>query len=216
MTDVNTEHAVPEGDDSPRFWLRDAEYRALFYNLTVAVVLSVPHGQILAANPAACRLFGMSEAELCAARRPDLQDPDDLRWAAAMAERDLTGSVSATLGMRRGDGALIEVEQTSTIYLNEDGVERNVVTLSEAAREFAPPPPTYDLSGHLQLTQAELRILRLLPTHHSIATISEMLFIGQNTGKTHMRGIYRKLEVHNRAAAVARARALGILRFPLE
>ncbi len=122
---------------------------------------------------------------------------------------------SATLGMRRADGAVIEVHTTSAVYLNEDGEERSLVTLTEAARDVdAPTRRTYDLSGHVQLTQAELRILGLLPTHHSVGEISQMLFSAHNTVKTHLASIYRKLGVHNRSSAVARARALGILRFP--
>ncbi len=215
MTDVNTEHAVLEWEDGPRFWLRDAEYRALFYNLTVPVILSEPHGPILAANPAACRLFDMTEAELCGVGRSDLADPDDLRWAAAVAEGDLTGRVTATLGMRRGDGAVIEVHQTATVYVNEDGVERSLITLTEVASDVdSPTRLRYHLSGQVQLTQAELRILGLLPTHHSVAEISQMLFSAHNTVKTHLASIYRKLGVHSRSSAVARARALGILRLP--
>ncbi len=93
MTDMYTEDGLSGGDSGPRLWLRDADYRSFFYNLTIAVILSVPHGRILAASPAACRLLAMSETELCAVERSDLADPNDLRWAAAMAERDLTGRV---------------------------------------------------------------------------------------------------------------------------
>ena len=210
-----TDDALSGRDNGPRLWLRDADYRSFFYSLGVAVILSVPHGRILAASPAACRLLGMSEAELCAVRRSDVADPDDLRWASAMAERDLTGHVRATVGMRRGDGAIIEVHTTSAVYLNEDGEERSLVTLTEATRDVdAPTRSTYHLSGHVQLTQAELRVLGLLPTHHSVGEISEMLFVTQNTAKTHLASVYRKLGVHNRSSAVARARALGILRLP--
>ena len=59
-------------------------------------------------------------------------------------------------------------------------------------------------------------MLGFLPTHYSIGTISNMLFISLNTGKSHIASIYRKLGVHSRSSAVARARALGILRFPVE
>ncbi len=212
MTDVRTDQPVPGGDDWPRLWLRDADYRALFYHLTGAAVIGAPDGRTLAANPAACRLFGRSEEELCALGRPPIQDPDDMRWAVALAERSLNGYVGADLRIRRRDGTIVEVELTSSIYLNEDGVERSLVLLNEKPGAVESPTPfAYDLVGHVKLTQAELRILRLLPTHHSIGDISESLCVGQNTAKTHLASIYRKLGVHNRASAVARARELGIL-----
>ena len=117
------------------------------------------------------------------------------------------------LEMPGGDGATVEVELDSRIYLNEDGVERTVVLLYERAGDVkAAIPSANDLAGHLKLTQAELRVLRLLPTHHSIERISQMLMISQNTVKTHLASVYRKSGVHSRSSAVARACALGILR----
>jgi LuxR family maltose regulon positive regulatory protein len=54
-------------------------------------------------------------------------------------------------------------------------------------------------------------VLRLLGSELSIAAIGDELYISRNTVKTHIRGIYRKLDADTRAAAVARARALGLL-----
>ena len=63
----------------------------------------------------------------------------------------------------------------------------------------------------LPLTEAELRVLRLLPTnlrHHEIA---DRLFVSRNTVKTHAASIYRKLGVASRSDAVDRARQAGLL-----
>ena len=62
------------------------------------------------------------------------------------------------------------------------------------------------------LTPAERRILELLPTHLTEAQIAEHLFVSTNTVKTHLRGLYRKLEANSRAQAVERARELGLLK----
>jgi LuxR family maltose regulon positive regulatory protein len=61
------------------------------------------------------------------------------------------------------------------------------------------------------LTDAELRVLRYLPTHLSFAEIAEELFVSRNTVKTQAIAVYRKLEVSSRGQAVERARALGLL-----
>ncbi len=118
--------------------MREAEFRALFYHLTaVAAVIGTPKGRVLAANAAACRLFGMSERELCALRHPAME-------------------------IRRGDGATVEVELDFRISLNEKGVERSVVLLYEGAGDVEVAIPlAYDLAGHLKLMQAELRVRRL-------------------------------------------------------
>jgi LuxR family maltose regulon positive regulatory protein len=61
------------------------------------------------------------------------------------------------------------------------------------------------------LTPAERRVLELLPTHLTDAQMAEQLFVSRNTVKTHVKSLYRKLEVSSRADAVARARELGLL-----
>ena len=61
------------------------------------------------------------------------------------------------------------------------------------------------------LTPAERRVLELLPTHLTEAQIAGRLFVSTNTVKTHLRGVYRKLEASSRAQAVERARELGLL-----
>jgi LuxR family maltose regulon positive regulatory protein len=61
------------------------------------------------------------------------------------------------------------------------------------------------------LTPAERRVLELLPTQLSQREIAERLFVSRETVRTHARDIYRKLEVHSRTEAVARAREVGLL-----
>jgi LuxR family transcriptional regulator, maltose regulon positive regulatory protein len=62
-----------------------------------------------------------------------------------------------------------------------------------------------------ELSAREMAVLRLLGSELSIAAIGDELYISRNTVKTHVRGIYRKLDADTRAAAVARARELGVL-----
>ncbi len=67
-----------------------------------------------------------------------------------------------------------------------------------------------------QVTQppsdAELPVLRLLPSDLSATGIAGVLFLSPNTVRSHMKSLYRKLGVSSRADAVARAEALGLLR----
>ena len=60
------------------------------------------------------------------------------------------------------------------------------------------------------LSPAELAVLRLLP-HRTVREMGEALYLSANTIKSHIRAIYRKLGVHTREDAVARAVALGLL-----
>ena len=76
---------------------------------------------------------------------------------------------------------------------------------SAEARAAAPPaePPS----------PAEVAVLRLL-SGHSIAEIAQALYLSPNTVKSHIRSIYRKLDVNTREAAVTRAVALGLIDDP--
>ena len=61
------------------------------------------------------------------------------------------------------------------------------------------------------LTDRELAVLRFLPSNLSAGEIGSELFLSVHTVKTHMRKLYAKLDVHTRAEAVERGRALGLL-----
>ena len=75
-----------------------------------------------------------------------------------------------------------------------------------APRQTGPArPATEDLS------EAELRVARFLPSNLKAPEIAAELFVSPNTVRTHLRHIYSKLDVHNRAEAVERARELGLL-----
>ncbi|HWK30258.1 MAG TPA: LuxR C-terminal-related transcriptional regulator [Solirubrobacter sp.] len=61
------------------------------------------------------------------------------------------------------------------------------------------------------LSEREQAILRYLPTTLSNREIAAELFVTTNTVKTHLRSIYRKLDVARRREAVERARDLRLL-----
>jgi LuxR family maltose regulon positive regulatory protein len=66
-------------------------------------------------------------------------------------------------------------------------------------------------TGSQRLTERELAVLALLPAPLSQRELARDLFVSQNTMKTHLRAIYRKLGVDSRDEAVLRARSLGLL-----
>ena len=61
------------------------------------------------------------------------------------------------------------------------------------------------------LTRAELRVLRLLPSHLSFREIAARLHVSANTIKTQAHAVYRKLDASSRSEAVANARAIGLV-----
>jgi LuxR family maltose regulon positive regulatory protein len=65
--------------------------------------------------------------------------------------------------------------------------------------------------GPANLTTAELRVLRFLPSHLSFREVGARLHISANTVKTQAHAVYRKLGASSRSEAVARAREVGLV-----
>jgi LuxR family maltose regulon positive regulatory protein len=76
-----------------------------------------------------------------------------------------------------------------------------------ARRETRGAVPT----GPERLTERELAVLAVLPAPLSQRELARSLFVSQNTMKTHLRAIYRKLGVDSRDEAVLQARSLGLI-----
>jgi LuxR family transcriptional regulator, maltose regulon positive regulatory protein len=75
-----------------------------------------------------------------------------------------------------------------------------------AAPRRGPGAPPRD-----ELSDAELRVVRYLPSNLTASEIASELIVSANTVRTHMRHIYAKLDAHSRSEAVARARELGLV-----
>lgn len=66
--------------------------------------------------------------------------------------------------------------------------------------------------AHLGLTQRESEVLGLLVSGHSNRAVAGKLVVSEDTVKTHIRGLYRKLGVSERSAAIAVALREGLFR----
>lgn len=64
--------------------------------------------------------------------------------------------------------------------------------------------------AHLGLTQRESEVLSLVVANHSNKGIAAKLVISEDTVKTHIRGLYRKLGVSDRGGAIAVALREGL------
>ena len=63
----------------------------------------------------------------------------------------------------------------------------------------------------VRLTSREADVLEQLALGSSYTEIGQALFITENTVKTHLASLYRKLGVDKRSAALRVARQLGLL-----
>ena len=105
--------------------------------------------------------------------------------------------VARTL-LREIDAILDRRPDVGTLRVRVDGLREHVDRSSRTARSDT-------------LTEAELRLVPLLPTHLSFIEIADIQVLSPNTVKTQAISIYRKLGASSRSDAVARARELGLL-----
>jgi len=78
--------------------------------------------------------------------------------------------------------------------------------------EPAAADPSADAAATPRLSDREREVLTLIVKGFSYAEIASLLGVSAHTVTTHVRGIYKKLEVHSRGEAVYEALALGIVK----
>ena len=127
-------------------------YRLLFENSPDGILLTVPDGTVLAANAAACRMFGCTEEEICQMGRTGMVDYADPRFHAALEERERTGKYNAEYYSVRKDGTRFPSEVTSVVFKGSDGRLRASVIV-------------HDISEHKKKEEELQRLNRTLRAH---------------------------------------------------
>ncbi|MCG3206894.1 MAG: Sensor histidine kinase RcsC [Anaerolineae bacterium] len=109
----------------------EAKYRAFFENSMDAILLTSPEGAVQAANPAACRMFDRTEADIIRVGRPGIVDITDLRLPALLAERERTGKVRSELTLLRADGSPFPAELSSALFRDNSGKMRTIMIIRD-------------------------------------------------------------------------------------
>ena len=134
----------------------------------------------------------------------DLEQVVEMLGPAVRLSHDYGGSaVYGTVPQ----SVLVDALQGAIAWLTERGDtvgERDHKLLLEMVQNL---PETLVTKRFEALSIAEMRTLRALVDFGTRAEIAEALFVSENTVKFHLRGIYRKLEVSNRADAIKAARS---------
>lgn len=101
----------------------EERHRALFLHGLTGMVLARPTGEIMTANPAACRMLGRTEPEMCLGAGAGILDPTDPRVPEFVAERKRNGFVRGELTFVRKDGTKFPAEVSSAIFPDAQGRE---------------------------------------------------------------------------------------------
>jgi PAS domain S-box-containing protein len=110
---------------------REEQYRAFFENSIDAVLITSPYGTIHAANPAACKIFGMTEEEITRVGRNGIVDISDPRLKPGLEERARTGKFRGELNYRRKDGTIFPGEVSSAFFKDKNGLVKTVMIIRD-------------------------------------------------------------------------------------
>jgi LuxR family maltose regulon positive regulatory protein len=111
-------------------------------------------------------------------------------------------------GHHRAAAALLAEARAVIESCADPGILRQQLTTIERRLQHAPQLRT-GLAE--ELTEGELRVLRLLASDMSQREIGRELYLSVNTVKSHTRTIYAKLGTNSREAAILRARSLALI-----
>lgn len=204
----HSEQVLAARDDPERLF-------AVFQNSVVPMTMLDDDRRWLEANRAAREVLGASLEELRQLRADDLTPPYLRAVLVDNWERMLeTGCVMST-----------EVERPEGHYLGLSYYQVANVLPGRHLLAFAPPgwpgtdgdadaerplPSALGLGVHL--TPRELQVLSLSADGLNGPGVANALGLSAATVRTHFAHIYQKLEVSDRAAAVAKAMRIGLIR----
>lgn len=202
-----------------RFWVRD-------YERTSQILNRLPK-DLLFANRYRTALSAATKGEVKQKDVPVILPTDSAReqiWKSivgctanieqeslALDSLKLALEIGARVGAKetflRQDPKVLELiirsaSKTPTVYLEE---------LARAAAHRMRGRNSHQTNVSEPLTKREIDVLRSLASGKPITSIGKNLHISQNTMKTHLRNIYRKLSVNGREEAVKKAQGLYII-----
>lgn len=135
----------------------EAKYRSFFENSMDGILLTVTDGQILAANPAACGMFNMTEQEICEAGRFGLVDPTDPRVMPLIEQRQLTGQARGEITLLRKDGSTFSGEVSSSLFIDAYGNERTSMIIRDITNRKVAEEKIASTTSSLQKALGELK-----------------------------------------------------------
>jgi len=127
----------------------EERHRMLFETALDATLQTTADGCILAANPAACSMFQLTEAELCRRGRRGIVALDDPRLQAMLLELQATRRCFSRLTLVRGDGSRFEAEVSVASYGSSDGTVYAVVVARDITQRVRQQAEINDLTDNL-------------------------------------------------------------------
>ncbi|WP_431061641.1 response regulator, partial [Methanobacterium sp.] len=111
----------------------ESRYRSIYENSFDAILLTRPDCSILAANPAAEKMFQMNEDEIIKVGQKGMMvDDDNLKHAITECEQK--GIINTELSAKRKDGSIFPIELTGSVFKDVDGSFKTSVIIRDITK----------------------------------------------------------------------------------
>jgi DNA-binding CsgD family transcriptional regulator len=155
--------------------------------------------RFVAANPAACLLLRLAEADVVRLRIDDLTPPEnrgnmDALWEAFLRD----GVQEGTFELMMPDGARIEVEYSATANV-EPGLHLSILMFPAGGGAHR----SESSEARQTLTEREREVLGMVAGGRGTSWIAAELKVSSSTVETHVRHVLEKLGARNRAHAIS-------------
>jgi DNA-binding CsgD family transcriptional regulator len=185
---------------------------AVFEASLVPMVMVDDERRYVEANPPTRSTFGLSLAELRRLRVDDLTPPYlrqfmETGWARLLVNGCVMGHESP-----RPDGGYMGISYYAMANVLPG---RHVIAFVPAGwpgDEVVEQLEDLGAEPRALLTPREVQVLKLAADGLNAPLIAERLVVSTSTVRSHFRNLYEKLDVPDRAAAVAKAMRLGLIR----
>ena len=151
-----------------------AKYQALFENSLDAILLTIPDGRILAANPSACSMFGHSEEEIIKLGRAGLVDVTDPQLKVLLQARKEYGKASGKLTFIRKDGSKFPAELSTSIFRDADGQEMTSMVIRDISQRELDEKALKDSENKLLASKTKLET--------ALESMTDAVFISDSRG----------------------------------
>ena len=113
---------------------RENRFRTLFENSMDAILLTIPDGTILSANPAAEKMFGYNEEEIIKLGRNAIVDTEDPNFPVILEERVINDKSEGELLFIRKNGEKFPAEVSANIFWDGYGNKRSTLVIRDITR----------------------------------------------------------------------------------
>ncbi|WP_397408566.1 response regulator [Polaromonas sp.] len=166
---------------------------------------SLPDGKVLAANQAACTMFGMSEQQIRAAGIAGLVDSTDPRMAGLMMQVSRSARFRGEFVCVRGDGTRFPAEASSSQHVNSEGDVQVSVILRDITERKLAEQQILQLNAELE-TRVEKRTAELTAATLELQAFSQALAHDLRQPYIAINGMTRLLEKEMAASISERGR----------